>query len=384
MADITGYTAPGFEPVADAFLENFEEGLELGAGFAAYIGDDLIVDLQGGWVDRRKTQRWTGATLVPIYSTTKSISALVVCMELFNWLDGIDDPYNLAVAEVWPEFAQAGKANITIGQMVSHQAGLPGFVDPIDPDLWFDPPALAAKLALTKPMWTPGDGSGYHALTWGYLVGELVRRLSSQSLGQILLSKVTNADGSDPDREVIDFWIGTPESEHSRIAELQRPSKTPDLGEINEFRTAAFLSKWAAPNRGGSDWRKIEIPSTNGHGTAKSVARLYSAFANEGLIGKNQLLPANGQFRALTKQRTLGPDRVLPYAMEFAAGVMRNNNRIYGPNPETLAHAGWGGSFGLGDPDRQLSAAYVMNKQSNKLQTDNRAQKLIAALYGCL
>ncbi len=383
MTNITGFTAPGFEPVADAFADNFEQGLELGAGFSAWIGDECIIDLHGGWADRKKTRAWDERTLVPVYSTTKPISALVVCMELFDNF-AVDDPYDMPVSQVWPEFAAAGKADVTIGQMISHQAGLCGFPEPIDPDLWFDPPALSAALAAMTPLWTPGDGSGYHPLTWGYLVGELVRRISSRSLGQNLMKKVANADGHDPDSEIIDFWIGTPESEHHRCADIQRPTAPPALGEMNAFRRAAFMTKWASPNRGGAEWRTMEIPSANGHGTAKAVARLFGAYANGGKIGANHIVAAEGQMTALTRRRTLGEDRVLPYTMEFAAGVMRNNNRIYGPNTETLGHAGWGGSCGFGDPDRNLSAAYVMNKQSNALQTDDRAQALIAALYGCL
>lgn len=382
MTEISGHVATGFEPVADAFEQNFADGLELGAGFSAWIENECVVDLTGGWADHKKTRQWDARTIVPVYSTTKPIGAMMVCRAIYDALG--PDAYDTPVSKVWPEFAANGKEAITIGQLMSHQAGLVGFPEPIDPGMWLDPPALAAALAELAPQWTPGDGSGYHPTTWGYLIGELVNRVSERSIGQMLLQDVTNADGHDPDREVIDFWIGTPESEHDRCAEIQRPTEPPALGEINEHRRTAFLTKWASPNRGGAAWRTIEIPSANGHGTARAVARLYAAFANRGQIGDNQLFPHDGQFQALTRRRTLGEDRVLPYAMEFAAGVMRNNNKIYGPNPNTLGHAGWGGSFGLGDPDRTLSAAYVMNKQSNQLQTDQRAQNLIAALYGCL
>ncbi len=387
--NITGYVAPGFEAVQDAFELNFADARErspsdlqdLGAGFAAYIGNELVVNLTGGWKDRRKSIAWTQDTLVPVYSTTKPISALTACMELF---DKLENPYETPVAQVWPEFAAQGKQDVTIGQMLSHQAGLPGFVNEINPDLWFDSHALANELANTAPMWTPGDGSGYHPLTWGYLIAELVWRVSGKTLGTQLKNKITNADGADPNKEIIDFWIGTPVSEHERVSEIVRPTKAPELGELNEFRKTAFLTKWASPNRGGSEWRTMEIPSANGHGTAKAVARLYSAFANEGNIGDNHIISSEGQFEAFKQRRSFGQDRILPYTMEFAAGVMRNNNRIYGPNIDTLGHAGWGGSMGFGDPDRNLSAAYVMNRQSNQLQTDERSQRLISALYGCL
>ena len=382
MSNIQALVAPGFEPVAEAFEENFEDGLELGAGFAAYIGDELVVDLTGGWADRGKTRAWDTNTLVPVYSSTKPIGALVVCMAAWEKLG--DGAYDTPVADVWPEFAANGKDKITIGELVSHQAGLVGFEEPIDPELWMHPQEMAVEIAKLAPMWETGDGSGYHPSTWGYLVGELVRRLSGETLGTLLRKRVTNSDGADPSREIIDFWIGTPDSEHERCADLQRPTKPPALGEINRFKSVAFLSKWSAPTRGGPDWRRIEIPSTNGHGTAKGLARLFCAYANKGVIGDIHVCDAPGQFEALSRRRTFGEDRVLPYTIEFAAGVMRNNNKIYGPNTATLGHAGWGGSCGFGDPDRNLAVAYVMNKQSNQLQTDERAQKLIAALYGCL
>jgi CubicO group peptidase (beta-lactamase class C family) len=232
-------------------------------------------------------------------------------------------------------------------------------------------------------MWTPGDGSGYHPITWGYLAGEVVRRVAGQSLGTLLKNRITNADGAEESMEVIDFWIGTPAGEHQRCADLIRPTRMPELGELNEFRKAAFLSKWASPDRGSVEWRTTEIPSANGHGTAQSVARLYGIFANGGKLGDREILSEDA-YQGLTQRRSLGEDRVLPYTIEFAAGVMRNADKIYGPNTQTLGHAGWGGSFGLGDPDRKLSAAYVMNKQSHYLQTDERGQRLIAALYGSL
>ncbi|MEL6569584.1 MAG: serine hydrolase domain-containing protein [Pseudomonadota bacterium] len=367
---ISGHTVPGFEPVREAFAENFEAGEELGAGFAAWIGDELVVDLRGGWADRAKTEVWSEKTLVPIFSTTKPISAAIVALALDA--AGPDVTYETPVREVWPEFAANGKTDVTIAQMMSHQAGLPGFPDPIDPELWMDPPALAAELAAMAPMWLLGEGSGYHPLTWGYLAGELVQRVAGKSLGQLLREQVTGPGG-------IDFWIGLPDSEHSRVAELKRPNAMAELGTLNTFNRTAFLTKWSAPNRGGADWKRIEIPSANGHGTAASTARLYGMYAGTLDVG---LSPET--FEALTQSRSIGQDRVLPFEIDFAAGVMRNTQRVYGPNPASFGHSGWGGSLAFGDPDRGLSAAYVMNRQSNILQGDPRARALVAALYGCL
>lgn len=368
---LNGFVAPGFEPVLDAFEANFDAGNELGAGFSAYLDGDLIVDLVGGYANRDKTAAWTADTIVPVYSTTKPIAALV----LASLIDALPAGYETPVSDIWPEFAAEGKAAITLAEMVSHQAGLPGFVEPIDPALWLDPPACAAALAKLAPIWTPGSAHGYHPLSWGYLIGEVVHRLAGDSLGSVLATTFTSATE-------IDFRIGTPASEHNRIAEIMRPRALPDLGEMNAATRAAFATKWSAPDRGGAVWREIEIPSANGIGSARAVAALYGIYAHGGYLGGDQLI-SEAAFEALTQSRVKGQDLVLPYITEFAAGVMRNNLGLYGPNPNTLCHSGWGGSLAFGDPDRKLSGAYVMNRQSNSLQADPRATHLIHALYGC-
>lgn len=369
---ISGFVAPGFEPVQEAFEANFAEDTELGAGFAAYLDGAQIIDLRGGFADRKKERVWDERTVVPIYSTTKPIAAVT----LAHVIDALPAGYETPVADLWPEFAANGKDEITIAELVSHQAGLPGFVEPIDPALWLDPDACAAALAPLPPMWGPGTAHGYHPLTWGYLIGEIVRRIDGRSLGTVLREDIVGpAD--------IDFQIGTPASDHHRVAEIMRPRALPDLGEINDATRAAFLTKWASPDRGGAIWREIEIPSANGIGTAVAVAQLYGIYAHGGMLGGGRVV-SEPAFDALTQSRVKGQDLVLPYITEFAAGVMRNNIGLYGPNPETLCHSGWGGSLALGDPDRHLSAAYVMNRQSNSLQADPRATRLVQALYGCL
>ncbi|MCR9269113.1 MAG: beta-lactamase family protein [Hyphomonadaceae bacterium] len=369
---ISGFVAPGFEPVQEAFEANFAEEKELGAGFSAFLDGAPIVELHGGFADRKRETLWGDQTIVPVYSTTKPIAALT----LARVIDALPAGYETAVADVWPEFGANGKDEITIAELVSHQAGLPGFVDPIDPALWLDPPACAAALAHLAPLWAPGTAHGYHPLTWGYLIGELVRRIEGRSLGTILREDIARP-------AKIDFQIGTPAADHPRVAEIMRPRALPDLGEINEATRAAFLTKWAAPDRGGALWREIEIPSANGIGTASAVAQLYGIYAYGGLLNGQRVI-SEAAFDALTQSRVKGQDLVLPYVTEFAAGVMLNNIGLYGPNPDTLCHSGWGGSLALADPDRHLSAAYVMNRQSNSLQADPRATRLIQALYGCL
>jgi CubicO group peptidase (beta-lactamase class C family) len=367
-----GSVAPGFERVAEAFATNFEEGLELGAGFAATLEGETIVDLWGGYADRNKTRLWDADTLVPVYSTTKAIAALVIA----RLVDRGAIDYEAPVASLWPEFGAGGKDRITVAEALSHRAGLPGFKDPIDPALWLDPPALAAALAPLPPLWEDRAQSGYHPLTWGYIAGEIVARAAGKSLGSILAEDFCDPHG-------IDFWIGLPDEEHERCAEIAKPKSAPLLGDVTELKRIAFLTKWSAPDRGGALWRRIEIPSANGHGTALAVAQLYSVYANAGALNGESLIGAKA-FDAATTVRVDNQDLILPRRVAFAAGPMRNVGGVYGPNPDTLAHSGWGGSMGLGDPDRRLSCGYVMNRQDHHLQGDPRPARLIEALYACL
>jgi CubicO group peptidase (beta-lactamase class C family) len=367
-----GFVAAGFEPVADAFAANFEDGLELGAGFAAIVDDRVVVDLYGGYSDHNRTIPWNSDTLVPVYSTTKPIAAMVLALLVERGALDFETP----VHSVWPEFGAQRTQPLTLAQALSHQAGVPGFPEPIDPALWLDPQALAAALANVAPLFPAGVRSGYHPMTWGYLAWEIVRRATGATLGTLLRSEITAPSG-------IDFWIGTPASEHGRCAQMKKPSAAPDLGEITDLKRIAFLTKWAAPDRGGPEWRAAEIPSANGHGTALSVAQLYGLFANQGEVLGRRVL-SQKTFADFTRVRIVSEDLVLPFRCHWAGGMMRNGEGIYGPNPNTLAHSGMGGSCALGDPDRRLSAAYVMNRQSSALQGDARAARLIDALYACL
>lgn len=362
---ISGKTSEGFETVRDAFEANFADDEELGAGFAVLKDGEFVVSLYGGWADRQKTDAWSETTLVPVYSTTKGVSALV----LAHLVESLPDGYETPVSEVWPEFAVNGKSDITVAQLASHQAGLPGFPDAIDPDLWLDPPACAAALAKLAPLWPPCSAHGYHPLSWGYLVGEVARRISGESLGTTLKTLFP----------AVDFHIGLPASEHGRCAGIQRPRTLLDLGEINDAKRAAFMQKWSSPSRGGAIWREIEIPSANGHGSAEAVARIYDSYTQG---GANVMSPET--FDALSRARTHGQDLVLPMITSFGAGIMHNTHGLFGPEPSTLGHCGWGGSMAIGDARHKLTCAYVMNRQSNILVGDPRAVRLVEAVYDCL
>ncbi|MAK61212.1 MAG: esterase [Ponticaulis sp.] len=381
MENLNGYVAPGFEPIRDAFESNFDEDLELGAGFTMIRDGEIVVNLVGGWTDRRKSSPWQMDTLVPVYSTSKAISALVVA-RVISEAEGVG--YDTLVTDIWPEFGAHGKDKLTISDVMSHQGGLSGFKHEIDPAIWLDPAKTAAALADAEPLWSPvPDGSsGYHPSTWGYIAWEIVMRLTGKTLGTVLADEFTHT-GQAHAFDKIDFWIGTPASEHHRIADIQRPRELPKLGEMNDVKKTAFLTKWAGPDRGGPEWRETEIPSANGHGTAEAVARLYAAYATGGTLGDVEIADAE-TWADFLKIRASGQDRVLPFEVSFASGPMKNTLGFYGRNSASFGHSGWGGSAAFGDPDAGISCAYVMNRQSSHLLGDPRPTRLFNAVYDCL
>ncbi|WP_304165234.1 serine hydrolase domain-containing protein [Phenylobacterium aquaticum] len=374
MTEIFGLCPDRFAAVRAAFTANFAAGAELGARFCLVEAGEVVVDLWAGFADRARSQAFDQHTLTPVFSTTKAVAALMIA----RLADAGKLDYGQAVAEIWPDFAQAGKAQVTIEQVMSHQAGLSGFPDPMDPALWFDWEAICARLAAMPPLWPPGTASGYHPITFGYLAGEIFRRVDGRTLGTALREDLAGP-------LELDLWIGLPDQEHGRVAELQRPTALPKFGQHNPATTAAFLTPWASPaGRGQAEWRRIEIPSANGHATAPALARLMGALANQGwLDGEMVLSPP--LIAEAARERIRGQDLVLPFEMSWGAGFMRNAPvKVWGPGEATFGHSGWGGSCCFADPERRLAGAYVMNKQSTDLIGDARPRRLIEAAYASL
>ncbi|WP_304176462.1 serine hydrolase domain-containing protein [Phenylobacterium aquaticum] len=374
MTEIFGLCPDRFAAVRAAFAANFAAGAELGARFCLVEAGEVVVDLWAGFADRARSQAFDQHTLTPVFSTTKAVAALMIA----RLADAGKLDYGQAVAEIWPDFAQAGKAQVTIEQVMSHQAGLSGFPDPMDPALWFDWEAICARLAAMPPLWPPGTASGYHPITFGYLAGEIFRRVDGRTLGTALREDLAGP-------LELDLWIGLPDQEHGRVAELQRPTALPKFGQHNPATTAAFLTPWASPaGRGQAEWRRIEIPSANGHATAPALARLMGALANQGwLDGEMVLSPP--LIAEASRERIRGQDLVLPFEMSWGAGFMRNAPvKVWGPGEATFGHSGWGGSCCFADPERRLAGAYVMNKQSTDLIGDARPRRLIEAAYASL
>lgn len=369
--EVSGFAPARFAGVKDAFAANFAAGDELGARFTLVEDGEVVIDLWAGFADRRRERPWDERTLAPVFSATKALAAVMIA----RLVDQGKLDYGQTVASVWPEFAEAGKAAVTIEQAISHQAGLPGFPEPMDPGLWTDWDAICARLAAMAPMWPPGTASGYHPVTVGYIVGEIFRRVDGRSLGAAFRQDIGEPYG-------LDLWIGLPDGVEARLAELERPRALPEFGEINAPTRAAFLAPWSsAAGKAGTDYRRMEVPSTNGYATAEALAKLLGALANDGWLDGGEIL-SPALIAEASRERIFGQDLVLPFVMSWAAGFMRNApNYPWGPGEQTFGHSGWGGACAFADPQRKLGGAYVMNRQGVALMGDPRPRRLIDAVY---
>ena len=362
-----------FAPLAELFRTQLGSE-ELGARFSLVERGEVVFDIWGGFADRARTRAFDDRTLAPVFSTTKAIAALLIA----RLVDRGALAYDQTVATVWPEFAANGKAAITVEQVMSHQDGLAGLHGPMDPSDWYDWDLITARLAAMAPLWPPGTASGYHPITFGFTAGEIFRRVDGRTMGRALREDLAEPFG-------LDLWIGLPDTEFGRVAEMERPHRFAEFGQLTEVKRLAFLKSWSSPGGRGAQahWR-AEIPSANGMATALALARLMNALACGGeLEGRRVLSPRT--VRAAMAERIRGRDLVLPFEISWAAGFMRNlPNMFYGPGTESFGHSGWGGSCVFADPKHGLSGAYVMNKQSPELIGDARAVTLIRTAYGCL
>ncbi|MFI5319727.1 MAG: serine hydrolase domain-containing protein [Myxococcota bacterium] len=370
---VEGFVATGFERVRETFAENFRAGREVGASFAVARDGALVVDLWGGFRDRARTQPWARDTLVNVWSTTKGLAAL--CVALLVERGKLS--YEQTVASVWPEFAAGGKQSLTIVQLLSHQGGLSGLREPIAMRDYADHARIARALAAQTPFFAPGQ-SGYHAITHGFLAGELVRRATGKTLGAFFRDEVARPLDADA-------WIGLPETEDARAAEMIAPQGGPNMPLPEHPAARAALGNPPldpeVPNQRW--WRAAEIPAANGHANAASLARVYGMLARGGEHGGKRFLSRETLAEA-TRERVQGTDLVLQVPVQWAAGWMLNGLGIYGENPHTFAHAGWGGSFGAADPDAMLGIGYAMNQMYPNLMGDPRSLTLIAATYASL
>ena len=382
--DVDGHCDERFAAVRSAFEENFRERGELGAAVTVSVDGEVVVDLWGGWADAARTRPWERDTLVNVWSTTKGPTALCAHILADRGLLDLDAP----VATYWPEFAAAGKEKVLVRHLLSHRAGLSGLREPHSLEQLYDWEFTTGRLAATEPWWEPGTASGYHAFTYGFLVGEVVRRVSGRLPSAFLAQEVTGPLG-------IDFTIGLPEKEAGRAAELVQPpaASSSEQAAIFSQLTPAALAALANPPVGAAEanapeWRAAEIPAANGHGTARAVAALYGVFAGRGSYdGRRVLSPAAAE-RVREGQgscRDLVLGAGLDAETEIGLGLwLSGTNGSYGPNPRAFGHDGFGGSCGLADPESGLSLGYVMNRMGPHIANDPRKMALIEALYSAL
>lgn len=374
--EIHGTCAPRFAGVRDAFAANFAAGREVGASFAATLHGEPVVDLWAGDADAARTRPWQRDTIVNVFSTTKAVTALCAHMLVDRGQLDLDAP----VARWWPEFAAHGKEAITPRQLLSHTAGLAALRAPLTVEAFYDWPAMTAALAGETPWWEPGSANGYHALTYGYLVGELIRRIDGRMPGAFLRDEVAGPLGAD-------FHIGLPASEDHRVAEMVPPTAAEVAAGAGppppESLNAAVMGN--PPLRpeiaNQPAWRRAEIPAANGHGNARSVARIMAALACGGTLDGVRLLSLPTIEQAIEEQ-IYAQDLVLNFPIRWGLGFMLNSPTLpLSPNPRTFGHGGWGGSLGFADLDAGASWAYVMNKMTPGTAGDNRAFLLVQAFY---
>lgn len=391
--EVNGFCAPGFEPVVDAFLKNFEGGMELGANVCLTHEGETKVDLWGGVSDPETGKAWEEDTLSIVFSSTKGITALVAHMMIDEGKLNLDQP----VAEIWPEFAANGKENATVRMMMNHTVGLPVFKSKVPEGLFWDWEATCNLLASEEPWWEPGSNQGYHAITFGWVVGELMRRVSGKSVGTLIQEYLSQPLG-------LDLWCGLPEGEEARVA----PMQTFKLAE-GEMPGALAMKAMSEPesisggfffNDGGfaanintREAHAAEIPAANGITNGRGLAGAYMPFANGGVVGGKRFISEDQIARMGEVSAATGRDETLQVPTRFGLGFMLSMDNRGGPDGlqdsailgrHAFGHVGAGGSIGFADPDAGMSFGYNMNQMGASILLNPRGQSLIDAAYGCL
>ena len=387
---VEGHVITGFEPVREAFEENFERRHELGGACSVYLHGEKVVDLWGGVRNRDTGEPWEEDTMVVVYSATKGLSAMTMALaHSRGWLD-----YDERVAKYWPEFAQQGKGAITVRQLLAHQAGLFAIEEPVDAKLVADPDRLAVVLARQKPAWPAGERQAYHALSLGFYQGELLRRIDPRhrTLGQIFQDEIAGPLG-------LDVYIRLPESiPNARLATLARPNPVSMLVDfpirltVSAFNHHSNIYRALVVNPGAEIVhdaehvyvRNLEIPSGGGVGTARAIAHAYGVFAGTGeeltlrpetlhALAAPAIPPARGFF-----------DECLKGEVRFSLGFMKPSPNWPFGGESSFGSPGSGGSLGFADPEAGIGYGYVTSQMGTTLTGDPRDVALRAALYSCI
>ena len=380
--ELNGTHDSRFDQVAAAFRDGFDSGRDVGACCAATLDGELVVDLWGGFTDRKKTQPWRQDTLVCMFSVTKAMTAICLLQAVDRGLVDLDQP----VARYWPEFAKHGKGSISVRQLMSHRAGLIGFHQPVSKEIYYHWEDMVAALAEETPWWVPGTRHGYHARTFGYLLGEVLRRVSGLSVGEWFREELAVP-------LKLDFAIGVPGADLERCAQMlparvrsgektvlpepmQRMMR--DFYDVSTPTGAAFQNPALGPGyMNTADFRQAEMPALNGHGTARAAAQLY---------GNIRELLSTAVINEATRTHSLGPDEVLKSVTRFGLGFqLYQEEAPIGIRDGSFGHSGAGGSMAFYDPDRKIGFCYAMNQMQEGLITGGTsAMKVANALYDCI
>ena len=377
--EIRGECDPRFERVRAAFAANFAERGEVGASLCVIAAGEAVVDLWGGHADEARTRPWERGTIANVYSSTKGVAALAAAMLVDRGELDVERP----VADYWPEFGQAGKEAITVRQLLTHEAGLAG-VDEELPDLAvLDWDYMVGAMERQAPLWIPGEGLGYHAVTYGWLVGEVIRRIAGKTCGEFVRDEIAGPLG-------VDFFIGLPESEDVRTADMipasgDGPIVPADPGSL-AAKALGFVNPRVAGTVNSREWRAAELPAANGHGNGRALARIYAAMAQGGELDGARLLSSDG-VAAAAAHAVSADDLVLGFPVKRALGFiisLPGGRYEWGPSPNAYGHSGAGGSLGFADPDAEIGFGYVMNQMSAGLGADPRWAPMIDAVYASL
>ncbi|MCU1728859.1 beta-lactamase family protein [Pseudomonas sp. 7P_10.2_Bac1] len=379
---IQGFHDLKFEAVREAFADLFNDPQERGAALCIQIAGETVLDLWAGTADKDGEQAWHTDTIVNLFSCTKTFTAVTALQLVEEGKLALDTP----VAQYWPEFAAAGKESITLRQLLSHRAGLPALRESMPADALYEWQTMVDALAAEAPWWTPGEGHGYAAITYGWLLGELIRRADGRSAGHSIVARTAKPLG-------LDFHVGLADEEFYRVAHIARSKG--NMGDAAAQRllkammteplsmtTRAFAnppSIMTSTNK--PEWRRMEQPAANGHGNARSLAGFYSGLLDGSLLEAEML-------EQLTREHSLGEDKTLLTRTRLGLGCMLDQpdtpNATFGLGPKAFGHPGAGGSIGFADPEREVAFGFVTNTLGPYVLMDPRAQKLVKVLAKCL
>jgi CubicO group peptidase (beta-lactamase class C family) len=378
MAELSGSCDERFAAVRDALQRNIDSGEEVGASLVLDLDGEIAIDLWGGFRDEARTDPWTRDTITNVWSTTKTVTSLAALMLVERGQLDVDAP----VAAYWPEFAAHGKQGVLVRHLLSHSSGVSGLDQPAAVADLYDWDKSTDRFAAQAPWWAPGTASGYHALNFGHLIGEVIRRITGSSLKQFVADEIAGPLGAD-------FQIGAAEGDWSRISDVIPPPPLPfDLAALGPDNLA--VKTFTGPAVGAAEantpgWRRADIGAANGHGNARSVARILSVISRGGEVDGVRLLSPK-TIDLIFREQTNGTDLVLGVPLRFGIG--------YGlPVPATLPWiadekicfwGGWGGSMIVMDIDRKITISYMMNKMAPGIIGSPRSEEYGKAIYAAL